>query len=91
MKYALVLVAALALAGCGATAQEQDESIKRVESQLPADCTLAFVGSVSVAGYHHESHIFAVRCGDTTTTSINTVVQEGKTSRNQADVVITQN
>ena len=91
MKKFCVILLALALAACGASPQDQEASIARAEKQLPADCTLAFVGTVDVAGSHHESRIFAVRCGNTVATTINTTVPEGKTSRNQADVVVTQN
>ncbi len=91
MKKIAVIALALSLAACAATPADQEASLNRVKSQLPAGCELIFVGSVEVSGSSHESNIFAVKCGDTVTTSINTDVQEGKTTRNQSDVVVTQN
>ena len=91
MKYFAVLATALALAGCGASPEEERASIERAQHQLPEGCVLIYAGEVEITGSVHPSRIFGVKCGNTVTTTVNTVVPEGKSSRNQADVVVTQN
>jgi hypothetical protein len=91
IKYVIALVAALTLTACAATHEDQNASMENAQRSLPADCTLAYIGKVAIAGSGYPANIFAVRCGDTVTTSVNTNVKSGKQTRSQTDVIITQN
>ncbi len=91
MKFVIALAAALTLSACAATHEDQNASMENAQRSLPADCTLAYIGKVAIAGSGYPANIFAVRCGDTVTTSVNTTVKSGKHSRNQTDVFIDQN
>jgi len=90
MKYGIVALAALALAGCGASPEEQSESLDRVQSKLPDGCTVGYAGDVSVAGSTRESRVFYVVCGKTVTVSETHTEQEGKNNFEQTDVVVSQ-
>jgi hypothetical protein len=91
-KIALVLVSMFALTGCQARtdSQEQAADIARVQSALPAGCTLHYAGEVRVDGYReaNPSRVFFTVCGDTVTTSETHSVQQGKATVNRNDITI---
>lgn len=91
VKFLIPVGLLIGLSACGATSQEQDSSIAYTQSQLPEGCKLGYAGSVKVAGGYHDSRIFYVTCGNTTTTSETHEEQEGKNTYPQTDVTVTQN
>lgn len=93
-KIAIILVSMFALTGCVETTsvQEQEADLARVQSSLPAGCTLHYAGEVRVEGYnqYQSSRVFFTICGNAVTTSDTRTVQEGKytAERNEVAVVI---
>ena len=94
-KIAIVLISMFALTGCveRTDSQEQTADITRVQSALPAGCSLHYAGEVRVEGYREEnpSRVFFTVCGDTVTTSETHSVQQGKATVNKSDITIVTN
>ena len=88
----IAVVSMFALTGCGLRADSQDQAadITRVQSALPAGCTLHYAGEVRVEGWRESrpSRIFFTVCGDTVTTSETHSVTEGKTTVDQNDITV---
>lgn len=89
MKKFVVLGIALALTGCNATIEEQNKDLEAVKNALPAGCVVHYAGEVRVADTRYPSRVFYVQCGSVTTTTETHSVPEGKTTREQSNVTMT--
>ena len=91
MKYVIVSVAALTLAACTPTQEEQNASMEQVRSKLPEGCALTYLGEVDVVGYQKESRVFVVKCENTTTVSSANEYAVGKNTYTSSEVSFSQN
>jgi hypothetical protein len=91
-KIAIVLVSMFALTGCieRADSQDQETDMMKVQTSLPAGCSLHYAGEVRVEGFHElrPSRVFFTICGNTVTTSETHSVNQGKTTVDQNDITV---
>lgn len=87
----MIVFAALALAGCNATIEDQERDMAYVADQLPDGCVLTYAGKVRVKDHDRASRIFVTQCEarNATTTSEQNSVSQGKTNYEQSNVTIT--
>jgi hypothetical protein len=80
----LILIAALALAGCNEEGRKRE--LDGINAKLPEGCVMSDMGS-----YGNIRRVLVVICGGAKTTSINTSWMEGKTTMNGVTVQIEEN
>lgn len=95
MKKIAIVLSMFALTGCIERADNQDQAadMMKVQSSLPAGCTLHYAGEVRVEGFRENrpSRVFFTVCGNAVTTSETHSVQQGKTTVDQNDVSVVTN
>lgn len=88
MKKFAILGIALALAGCGATIEDQDHDLSAVQDSLPTGCVIHYAGEVRTEGSNYPSRVFYTTCGSTTTVAETHTVKHGKSSHEQTTIVV---
>lgn len=93
-KIAIVFVSMFALTGChSAERQDQETDMMKVQTSLPAGCSLHYAGEVRVEGFRESrpSRVFFTICGDAVTTSETHTVPDGKNTAEQNDITVVTN
>jgi hypothetical protein len=92
-KIAIVLVSTIALTGCSADSQDQETDMMKVQTSLPAGCSLHYAGEVRVEGFRESrpSRVFFTICGNAVTTSETHTVPNGKHTAEQNDITVVTN